>query len=105
MIRRIGRAAALSLSAAAGSGPQVLTLEGDVDTVHDPAIIRQGSTYYVFSTNGRLGNLIPTRCSTDLLHWRLCGHVFDKLPDWAAKEIPRARAPWAPDISFYAGLY
>jgi arabinan endo-1,5-alpha-L-arabinosidase len=103
MIRSIGLAAAL-VSAAAGSRPQVLSLAGHVDTVHDPAIIRQGSTYYVFSTNGRPGNLIPIRC-WDLLHWRLCGHVFDKLPDWAVKEIPRARAPWAPDISFYRGLY
>jgi arabinan endo-1,5-alpha-L-arabinosidase len=31
--------------------------------------------------------------------------VFDELPTWATREIPRARAPWAPDISFYKGRY
>ena len=104
--RRAWPAAAICLAASASSGPpQILPVEGDIDTVHDPAIIRQGSTYYVFSTNGRPGSLIPIRCSTDLLHWRVCGHVFDKLPEWTVKEIPRARAPWAPDISSYAGRY
>jgi beta-xylosidase len=96
---------AIKKGAARNAGPELLTLEGDLEGVHDPAIIRQGSTYYVFVTNGTPGNLIPIRCSPDLQHWMLCGHVFDKLPDWAAKEIPRARAPWAPDISFYRGKY
>jgi arabinan endo-1,5-alpha-L-arabinosidase len=95
---------ALALSAAARH-PEMLTLSGDPEGVHDPCIIRQGGTYYVFVTNGPPGNLIPIRCSPDLIHWKLCGHVFDRLPDWATREIPGARAPWAPDISFYNGQY
>ena len=31
--------------------------------------------------------------------------MFDKLPEWALKEIPDARGAWAPDISFYNGQY
>jgi arabinan endo-1,5-alpha-L-arabinosidase len=96
---------AIFFCSAARRAPEILKLSGDLEGVHDPAIIREGSTYYVFSTNGRPGNLIPIRCSQDLRQWTLCGHVFDKLPDWAVKEIPRARAPWAPDISFYGGRY
>ena len=84
---------------------ELLKLSGDLEGVHDPAIIRQDNTYYLFVTNGPPGSLIPIRCSPDLHQWKLCGHVFDKLPDWALKEIPGARAPWAPDISFHGGKY
>ncbi len=31
--------------------------------------------------------------------------MFDKLPDWATKEIPGGRGAWAPDISYYGGRY
>ena len=91
---------------AASKPPEVLTLSGDTERVHDPVIIKQAGTYYVFCT-GRApgGGIIPIRCSTDLTHWKLCGSVFDRLPEWATKEIPRARDAWAPDISFYNGKY
>jgi len=85
--------------------PRVLALEGDLEGVHDPTIIKERHTYYVLSTNGRAGDMIPIRCSTDLTWWKRCGHVFDKLPEWASREIPGARAPWAPDISFWNGRY
>lgn len=85
--------------------PQVLELEGDL-RVHDPVIIREGDTFYVFSTGGgRRTGIIPIRCSKDLHNWTLCGRVFDKLPEWVSKEIPGARGAWAPDISYYNGKY
>jgi arabinan endo-1,5-alpha-L-arabinosidase len=86
--------------------PEVLDLEGNL-RVHDPAVIRQADTFYVFSTGGerRGPGIIPIRCSKDLYNWNLCGHVFDKLPEWVLKEIPGARGAWAPDISFYNGKY
>jgi arabinan endo-1,5-alpha-L-arabinosidase len=37
--------------------------------------------------------------------WTACGAVFERLPEWATKEIPKARDAWAPDISFYIGKY
>ena len=85
--------------------PEMLKLSGDLEGVHDPAVIRQGDTYYLFVTNGPRGSLIPMRCSHDLHEWKLCGHVFDQLPEWAHNEIPGARAPWAPDISFRDGRF
>jgi arabinan endo-1,5-alpha-L-arabinosidase len=37
----------------------------DPDRVHDPAIIKEGSTYYLFGT----GRGIPMHRSTDLVRW------------------------------------
>src|SRR5262249_10247433 len=87
--------------------PEVLTLDGDTEGVHDPVIIKEGDTYYVFCTGVGRGvpGVIPIRTSKDLRHWELAGTVFDKLPEWATKEIPGGRGAWAPDISFFSGKY
>lgn len=94
----------VAVPSAAGT-PQMLELSGDLGT-HDPVIIRQGDRFYVFCTSGGPGSGVgPMRCSRDLRHWTRCGRVFDRLPEWATKEIPGARGAWAPDISFYNGKY
>ena len=85
--------------------PEVLELQGDISPIHDPAIIRQGNTYYVFATNRFAGKLVPIFCSRDLHSWKFCGHVFDSVPEWALREIPAARGIWAPDISYVHGKY
>ncbi|MCX5643958.1 MAG: family 43 glycosylhydrolase [Phycisphaerae bacterium] len=82
----------------------MLSLTGDL-AVHDPVIIRENDTFYVFSTGNRRAGILPIRCSKDLYHWTHCGSVFDALPQWATKEIPGARSVWAPDISRYNGKY
>lgn len=85
--------------------PRMLELEGDL-RVHDPAIIKEADTYYLFSTGGRpWSGHIPIRCSPDLHKWTLCGHVFNTLPQWTTQEIPGTRGIWAPDISYYNGLF
>ena len=76
-------------------------LEGDIRQVHDPSIIKEGNTYYIFST--RAG--IAIRCSNDMMHWRLCGDVFAHLPEWAVKDVPGLRGLWAPDVSYFNGKY
>jgi arabinan endo-1,5-alpha-L-arabinosidase len=76
-------------------------LQGDVRHVHDPSAIREGGTYYLFST--RAG--IAVRCSEDLTRWRLCGDVFGHLPQWAVEEVPGLRGLWAPDVSYFNGRY
>jgi arabinan endo-1,5-alpha-L-arabinosidase len=99
-------AAAWGALLASPAGPELLKLEGDIQRVHDPAIARCKDVYYLFSTGGRPGaGVIPIRTSKDLKTWTSAGTVFDKLPEWALKEIPGARGAWAPDISFYNGKY
>jgi arabinan endo-1,5-alpha-L-arabinosidase len=46
---------------------EMLALEGDVGGTHDPVVIKQGGTYYVFVTGGRSGQgIIPIKTSTDM---------------------------------------
>ncbi len=87
--------------------PHAFKLQGDIEFTHDPSIIKDADTWYLFSTaNGpdRKGEL-PIRCSKDLENWNLCGHVFDGVPDWIKKESPQTRELWAPDISYFDGQY
>lgn len=85
--------------------PVMLELEGDL-RVHDPVLIKEGDTYYLFCTGGRRRiGYTPIRCSKDLRTWTLCGHVFEALPEWAPIEIPGTRGIWAPDISYFNGKY
>ena len=84
-----------------GAAPKPSEPVGDVRNVHDPALIKEGQTYYLFST--RAG--IAVRCSEDLVRWRLCGDVFGHLPGWAVEDVKGLRGLWAPDISFFNGRY
>jgi arabinan endo-1,5-alpha-L-arabinosidase len=87
--------------------PQVVKVEGDIEYTHDPSIAKDGDTWYLFGTaNGpvRKGEL-PIRCSKDLHVWKLCGYVFDKIPDWIKKQSPETKELWAPDISYFNGEY
>ena len=98
--------AALFVALAAAQGPPgMLSLSGDTEGVHDPVIIREGGTYYVFCTGGGRDGTIPIRTSKDLHQWTLAGYVFKQLPQWATEQIPKARGAWAPDISFFNGKF
>jgi len=87
--------------------PQVYKLDGDIEGTHDPSIIKEGATWYLFGTvtekapDGQL----PIRCSQDLHHWSRCGYVFRAIPDWIKKASPETKDLWAPDPSFFNGLY
>ena len=86
--------------------PQAIHLTGDYAMTHDPSIARENGTYYVFATGfAPGGGQLAVRCSKNLSDWKLCGHVFDRIPDWIQKISPRTRELWAPDISYFHGLY
>ncbi|HEX7476948.1 MAG TPA: arabinan endo-1,5-alpha-L-arabinosidase [Polyangiales bacterium] len=69
---------------------------------HDPTMIHVGSTYYLLTTGGQL----EIRSSTDLQHWTHSASVFAGLPAWIGSELGQPISDlWAPDISFFAGLY
>ncbi|HXE62065.1 MAG TPA: arabinan endo-1,5-alpha-L-arabinosidase [Bryobacteraceae bacterium] len=96
---------ALIFSAGAVLAQQALPLEGDVSPIHDPTMAREGSSYYVFSTNRYRQKDLPEFCSPDLHTFTFCGSIFDDVPDWAHKEIPGAKDIWAPDVKYVGGVY
>lgn len=70
--------------------------------VHDPVMIKQGDTYYLFST----GRGISVFSSSDMKHWQQEKPVFDTPPQWAVATIPTFKGHiWAPDISFHNSQY
>lgn len=70
--------------------------------VHDPVIIKQDSTYYLFST----GNGIKVQSSKDLQNWKPEKSVFASAPVWAVNAIPTFKGHiWAPDISYHNSQY
>ena len=74
---------------------------GDITYVHDPTMIKDGDTYYLYST----GDNIPIRCSADMKIWTSCGSVFRANLDWVVKAVPGVTQLWAPDIVFHDGKY
>jgi arabinan endo-1,5-alpha-L-arabinosidase len=91
----------LSASVCSAQDPHVYTLSGDVAGTHDPSMIKEGNTWYVFATGKAPdGGQFAVRCSQDLERWKLCGHVFDAVPDWIHQRSPGTRDLWAPDISY-----
>lgn len=102
--------AALSFSAESfGSAPQSMNdrLAGDLTPVHDPCIIREGDTYYVYCTtmDANKKGQIPMRRSKNLLHWEFIGDALPAIPAWAYAKIPDTIGMWAPDLSYVNGKF
>src|SRR4051794_38049078 len=101
---------ASSSSPNSGSAASVLNnyhLTGANTPIRDPSIMRQAGAYYLFSTDagGAIPGHLPIRCSTDKVHWQLCGAVFNQIPAWVQISESGITDLWAPDISFFNGLY
>ncbi|MCP9494849.1 MAG: arabinan endo-1,5-alpha-L-arabinosidase [Pyrinomonadaceae bacterium MAG19_C2-C3] len=102
---------ALLLILVCGDGTNLTATElrGDV-RVHDPSLIKQGKTYYVFSTGSPNGSInqgnIQIRASDDLIKWRFLGTVFNETPAWITSALgSMPKSLWAPDISYFNGKY
>ena len=85
--------------------PEMLVLHGQLG-VHDPVIMREEDTYYIFSTGRGRGGVIQIKMSKDLRNWKEIGCVFNRMPEWT-REIHgyRGNDAWAPDISYFNGKY
>ena len=72
--------------------------------IPDPSIIAvRDSKGYCIVCSGRG---IPIWHSTDLLHWKQVGRIFEQdVPAWAKKWVPGSRGVWAPDLKCVGGLY
>ena len=80
----------------AASPPQVLTLSGSLGA-HDPTAYVVGNTIYLAAT-GLIG-----KTSTNLTTWSNAPTPL-ALPQWARTATGAANL-WAPDISFFGGMY
>jgi arabinan endo-1,5-alpha-L-arabinosidase len=90
---------------ASATEPKLLELSGEL-AVHDPCVIKADGTYYLFATGGRRGRgITPIHTSPDMRRWERAGFALERLPEWVADEVPRARNAWAPDISYFNGKY
>ncbi|QKJ33106.1 family 43 glycosylhydrolase [Mucilaginibacter mali] len=70
--------------------------------VHDPVMIKQDSTYFLFCT----GRGIAVWSSTNMVDWKREPQVFETAPEWITGIVPGFKnSYWAPDISYYNGLY
>lgn len=70
--------------------------------VHDPVMIKQDNTYYLYST----GWNISCMSSTDLKKWRFEKPVFNAPPMWAMDSVNGYKGhTWAPDVIYHNGRY
>jgi arabinan endo-1,5-alpha-L-arabinosidase len=77
--------------------------------IHDPTMAHENGTYYVFSTGDPAGSIgdgnIQIRTSRDLRHWMYDGTVFATKPGWITAALGNIPNLWAPDISYFDGLW
>lgn len=95
-------AAVMSLSLVIPAFAAFWNLTGDT-VVHDPTIIRVGSTYHVFST----GQGIQHLTSSNGTNWSRTNQVFASPLSWWKTYVPNQATNdlWAPDIEYYNGKY
>ena len=80
----------------ASNPPQPLTLSGSLGA-HDPAAYVVGSTIYLAATG------LGAKTSTNLTTWNNAPSPL-ALPSWAASATGATNL-WAPDISYFGGVY
>ena len=80
------------------AAPAFDMLDGNGVRAHDPAMAKEGRTYYMFCT----GPGISFRTSTDRTKWSMPIRVFDKPLPWTTEQIKGFRDfYWAPDVSYF----
>jgi xylan 1,4-beta-xylosidase len=73
---------------------QRLVMPGDHP---DPSVVMIGDTYWASATTSNWGPAYPLLSSTDLVNWKLQGHIFNQLPEWADYYF------WAPEMTYENG--
>jgi arabinan endo-1,5-alpha-L-arabinosidase len=84
------------LSTFTGVSAQVKNPVIDAD-FPDPTIVRFGSFYYAYATQGSRSHIQAAR-STDLQHWEMLPDVLPQAPVWADRHY------WAPHVMYDATL-
>jgi len=74
--------------------------------IHDPSIIKEGTTWYTFGTGEAGKNGIRVLRSDNGLNWYTAPTIFPTAASWWKTYIPNHESnQWAPDIHFYNGRY
>lgn len=90
------------LQLCAQSIPEEKVLPTRQTPAHDPVMIKQNNTWYLFCT----GMGISVWSSKDMKNWKREAPVFSEAPKWAVQAIPHFKGHiWAPDIRFFNGSY
>ncbi|WP_186578115.1 arabinan endo-1,5-alpha-L-arabinosidase [Aquibacillus kalidii] len=78
------------------------------NNAHDPALVKDEDTYYVFSTDAQHGGDfkagIQIRKSKDLINWEWVGRALNGVPEEAEKWTG-AKGLWAPDVTKFGDTY
>lgn len=69
--------------------------------IHDPSMLKAGSSYYLFSTHG----LLHAHTSTDRVNFADNGYALLALPAWTNAYTGSSGDLWAPDASAHNGVY
>ena len=104
-LAQAGLAGAPAAEAGAGGvaddGP-MLELSGAITYVHDPSIVKDGDTFYLFST----GQGVQVRTSKNLKAWLGAGQVFATKPSWITTTDPSdPNNLWAPEVRYFGGTF
>jgi arabinan endo-1,5-alpha-L-arabinosidase len=83
------------------AGLPAIPVAGATAEVHDPAIAKEGDTFYLFFTHGG----IRVRTSTDLVQWETAPDAIHPFPDWALEYTGGKEDMWAPDVSWWGGRW
>ncbi|MET0726009.1 MAG: arabinan endo-1,5-alpha-L-arabinosidase [Leifsonia sp.] len=102
----VALAVAATVSLASCASPGAPDLSGDLAT-HDPAIARDGDTWFVYSTGNQsvADGTIQVRTSTDGATWHYAGEVWDEKPAWLTQAVPGVSNLWAPELIEHDGTW
>jgi beta-xylosidase len=78
--------------------------------VPDPDIIRVDDTYYMVSTTMFFNPGAPIMKSKDLVSWKICNYVYDKLADGDVQNLARGQhdyshGQWATSLRYHKGTF
>ncbi len=65
----------------------------------DPSVVRVGNEFWACTTSTEWAPQFPLLRSTDLVHWKRVGAVFNERPQWSRGSF------WAPEISAHRGRF
>jgi xylan 1,4-beta-xylosidase len=71
----------------------------------DPSVVKVGSDYYLANSTFEYLPGIPVFQSTDLIGWKLIGHVVERPGQLASWDIPTNGGAWAPTIRHREGTF